>query len=169
VQRRKRRKPAAKVCIRKGKLILLLVLTPETPATPLRIWHAPVLQTLVTGTAKSTRRSSSETHSTRAPLKEGRGQRKERPTPDVPRPKWMPYAPKSNPAVSGERFSDDSGVAEAGSINESHFTFPTACSHPSTLSTPPLWCWWGPAPQSQNATSTPTFAFDDECVNASPP
>jgi hypothetical protein len=98
-------------------LILLLLLTPETPATPLRIWHAPVLQTLVTGTAKSTRRSSSETHSTRAPLKEGREQRKARPTSDAPRPKWKRYAPNSNPGVSGEQFSDDSGVAEAGSIN----------------------------------------------------
>jgi transcriptional regulator with XRE-family HTH domain len=81
-------------------------------------------------TAKSTRRSSSETHSTRAPLKEGREQRKERPTPDVLRPKWRPYAPKSNPGVSGERFSDDSGVAEAGSINsgESFLTLPTTLS-----------------------------------------
>ena len=57
-------------------------------------------------------------------------QRKDRPTPDAPKPKWMPYAPKSSPGASGGRFYDDSGVAEAGSIKsgESFFTLPTALS-----------------------------------------
>jgi hypothetical protein len=46
--------------------------------------------------------------------------------------------PKSNPGVFGERFSDDSGAAEARSSNsgESFFTFPTALS-PSMLSSCP--------------------------------
>jgi len=43
---------------------------------------------------------------------------------------WMPYAPKNRPGVSGERSSDGSGAAEAGSINSglSFFTLPTASS-----------------------------------------
>jgi hypothetical protein len=78
------------------------------------------------------------TDSTRAPLKAGRELRKERLASGEPGPSWSYYEPKSNPGVSGERFSDDSGVAEVGSINsgESFFTLPTALStfHAAILS-----------------------------------
>ena len=40
----------------------------------------------------------------------------------APRPKWKPYPRKSHPGVSGERFADDSGVADriwSGSIRKS--------------------------------------------------
>jgi hypothetical protein len=85
-------------------------------------WQIP------TGKARFTRQSGSETHSTPAPLRDGR----------EPRPNWKPYVPKSSPGVFGERFSDDSGAAEAGSSNsgEPFFTFPTALS-PSMLSSCP--------------------------------
>jgi hypothetical protein len=55
--------------------------------------------------------------------------------------KWKRYAAKSDPGASGERFSDDSGAAEAGPINsgESFFTLPTPLStfHAVVLSAMP--------------------------------
>jgi hypothetical protein len=48
--------------------------------------------------------------------KDAREQRKERPTPAVPRPNWKPYAPKSQPRAFGKRFSDDSDADKKGLI-----------------------------------------------------
>jgi hypothetical protein len=72
--------------------------------------------------ARSTKPCNSAIGSTLAPSKAGSEQRNERLKSGEPRPSWSYYEPKSDPGVSGERFSDDSGVAEAGSINSGDFS-----------------------------------------------